>query len=312
MSTLCITPNLALDRTLVVPGFAVGNVWRASQVRVAVGGKGVNIARTLAGLGKANHLAGLIGGAAGQLASQSAADAGLTATWSPVAGETRTRLLIVSAPNAATVISEPGPTITESEWARFEADIAQLSHGRTAICISGSLPPGSPANAMQRLIAAATGEGQPVWVDSSGEPLANAIEAPVFAIKVNGDEAAAFTGRTVRTVTDALVAAQSIVDRGVSKVAVTLGPQGAVLVEGETGWYARPPVINVENPVGHGDSFLAGLLAAYGDGLRDEDALRLATACGTATALAAWTDQITSSKVTRVAAEIAVHPIYLT
>lgn len=311
MSTLCITPNVALDRTLVVPGFSVGGVSRARSVHISIGGKGVNIARALAGLGKANHSAGLIGGMSGQIAAQSAAAEGLTATWTPIAGETRSRLFIVSAPGDATVVHEPGPTISQSEWARFEADVADLSRGRSAICIGGSLPPGIPPRAMQRLVAAVAKEGRPVWVDSNGDALAEAIDSPAFAIKINGEAAGASTGRKVGTVTDALVAAQSIVERGVTKVAVTLGPQGAVLVEGGRGWYARPPVISVENPLGHGDSFLAGLVAAYGDGLKDEDALRLATACGTANALTAWTNRFTQSEVTRMVAEIAVHPIYL-
>lgn len=311
VSTLCVTPNVALDRILVVPRFAVGGVVRAERVYTVVGGKGINVARALASLGKANHSAGLIGGTTGEVAAQLATAEGLTATWSRVAGETRTCLVILSGNGSVTVINESGPTISSSEWDQFEADVTHLSHGRGAICISGSIPPGCPPKAMQRLLAAVGGGGRRVWVDTSGEPLADAIDARAFAIKVNAVEASAATGRAVRTVTDALAAARSIIERGVTKAAITLGSQGAVLVHGARAWYARPPVSGVEKAVGSGDSFLAGLVAAYADGVKDEEALRLATACGTANTLTEQAGRLSSTDVIRVAAETAAHAISL-
>ena len=38
---ICVTPNPALDLTLVVPDFKTGRVMRASQSISAAGGKGV-------------------------------------------------------------------------------------------------------------------------------------------------------------------------------------------------------------------------------------------------------------------------------
>ena len=157
LSTLCITPNVALDRTLVVPRFTPGGVCRADRVYTTIGGRGLNVARALASLGKANHSTGFIGGASGEMAAQSAAGEGLTATWSRIGGETRTSLIILAAPDQATIITEPGPIVTEGEWKQFEADVTQLAHGRGAVCICGSLPPGSPPHATQRLLAAAIG-----------------------------------------------------------------------------------------------------------------------------------------------------------
>jgi hexose kinase, 1-phosphofructokinase family len=311
VSTLCVTPNVALDRILVVPRFAVGAVTRAERAYTVVGGKGINVARPLASLGKANHSAGLIGGTTGEAAAQLATAEGLTATWSRVAGETRTCLVILSDNGCATVVNEAGPMISSSEWDRFEADVSHLSHGRGAICISGSLPPGCPPKAMQRLLAAAGGGGRRVWVDASGDPLSDAIEARVFAVKVNASEASAVTGGAIRTVTDALAAGRWIIERGVTKAAITLGPQGAVLVHGARAWYARPPVSSVEKAVGSGDSFLAGLIAAYADGVKDEDALRLATACGTANTMTEQAGRLRSADVVRVAAETAAHAISL-
>lgn len=316
LSTLCITPNVALDRTLVVPRFTLGGACRADHVYTTIGGRGLNVARTLASLAKANHSAGFIGGASGNMAAHSAAAEGLTATWSRIGGETRASLIILTGPTEAgpaqaTIITEPGPVVTDREWAQFEADVTQLAHGRSAVCICGSMPPGSPPSARQRLQAVVAGHGRPVWVDSGGEGLVQANIAPTLGLKLNAEEAAAATARPVQTVTDALSAAQWLAARGIARVAITLGSQGAVLVVGHKGWYARPPAIVTRNPVGSGDCFLAGLVAALGEGSRSDDALRLATACGTANALATRVGRLVASDVTRLAAEVAVHQIGL-
>jgi len=64
---LCITPNPAIDRTLIVPKLALGNVHRAQQVIVAAGGKGLNVARAIRTLGGESLCMGFAGGYSGRL-----------------------------------------------------------------------------------------------------------------------------------------------------------------------------------------------------------------------------------------------------
>lgn len=42
---VCITPNPALDHTLIVPSLRLGAVQRANQTIITAGGKSVNVAR---------------------------------------------------------------------------------------------------------------------------------------------------------------------------------------------------------------------------------------------------------------------------
>lgn len=44
---LCLTPNPAIDRTLLLPSLKLGNINRAEKIIVAAGGKGLNVARTI-------------------------------------------------------------------------------------------------------------------------------------------------------------------------------------------------------------------------------------------------------------------------
>jgi len=70
----------------------------------------------------------------------------------------------------------------------------------------------------------------------------------------------------------------------VESVLVTLGPHGAVLVNGDGAWHAAPPPTTVVSTVGAGDSSLFGYL--YGDvtGRDPDHRLALAVAYGSAAA----------------------------
>ncbi len=59
---LCITPNPAVDRTILLPSLVVGRIHRAQNILVAEGGKGLNVARTIRRLGGEPLCMGFLGG----------------------------------------------------------------------------------------------------------------------------------------------------------------------------------------------------------------------------------------------------------
>ena len=62
---ICVTPNVALDRTLVVPDFAPGRISRIRQAIAVPGGKGLNGLRAVRILGGKPLAMGLLGGHTG-------------------------------------------------------------------------------------------------------------------------------------------------------------------------------------------------------------------------------------------------------
>jgi len=56
------------------------------------------------------------------------------------------------------------------------------------------------------------------------------------------------------------------VTMGAAAVLVSLGPDGAVLVDGREACHGEAPLDDVVNPVGAGDALLAGYLAGLEDG----------------------------------------------
>lgn len=285
---VCVTPNAALDRTLLVPQHQPGRVLRAVEVIPSAGGKGINVARAASVLGADVMCAGLLAGHTGRLTAELASREGLDSVWTWIDGETRTTVIIVDSESGdATVINEPGPAVTGADWNRLRSNVARAARRAEGVCICGSMPPGCPDDGLAALVRDANASAPSVWVDTSGPALAEALRCRPTGIKVNAEELGAILGTPIRGAREAVVAAREVQQGGVAHVVVTMGPEGAVMVDERGASWARPPELRIVSAVGSGDAFLAGLVVSL---LQDQPglhALRLATAAGSASALRA-------------------------
>ena len=135
-----------------------------------------------------------------------------------------------------------------------------------------------------QLVEAVRDAGKRVWVDTSGAPLHAVLPISGITIKINGDEAGEILDKTVDTPQLAVEAALEFQARGTGSVVITLGKDGAVMVDAANHWWAKPPAIIVKDAVGSGDSFLAGLVSAIASGQTADVALKQAVAAGAANA----------------------------
>ncbi len=284
---ICVTPNAAIDRTLVVQGFAQGGVFRPTEQLINAGGKGVNVARAARVLGGSAVCSGFLGGFSGQYAADLLRSEGLDAAWTWLPGrESRTCVILIDPETLlSSVINEQGPTVSTEDWARLHADLLRLAQQHVTVCFCGSLPPGSPQEAFTDLLHALVTAGKQVWVDTSGAALQNAAKVHGAALKINGDEAAALVGMPLHTPAEAAAAARTLHQRTGAKCAITLGARGAVLADEHGAWYAQPPAVQSKSALGSGDTFLAGMLTALEQGEQPPEALRRAAAAGTANTL---------------------------
>ncbi len=281
----CVSPNPALDHTLVVPAFKAGTVLRAQSSLAAAGGKGLNVARAAQILGARTLSFCFLGGHTGRLIADFAQQESLEGDWTWIDGETRTCVIVADAQTGeATVINEQGPKVFDADWVRFQETILDQIGEASDVCFSGSLPPNSPLERYVALVQSARDAGKRVWVDTSGAPLHAVLPITGVTIKINGEEAGGILGKTVDTPQAAVDAAYEFQARGTGDVVITLGKDGAVMVHPTGRWWAKPPPIVVQDPIGSGDSFLAGLVTAFAAGLTPDTALKHAVAAGAANA----------------------------
>ena len=96
---------------------------------------------------------------------------------------------------------------------------------------------------------------------------------------------------------------------GVTCGVVTDGPNPALVQVREKRYRAIPPAIRALNPIGSGDSLLAGLVDAWLAGTDTEPMIRHAMGCAAANAVVWDAGAIDPEQVERFAREVILEPI---
>jgi 1-phosphofructokinase family hexose kinase len=308
---VCVSANPAIDRRLRLRNIAVGKVNRALSAQPFPGGKAAHVAMVAKTLDIDVVWAGFLGGAAGEACESGLSAFGVPLTVIRTQTETRANLEIISADGSVTEILEPGGMVTDGEVERLLTacrDIFCELKEKGQVALSGSLPPGAPADLYAELTGIAHLYGCRVLLDTSGEALRRGLEAGPDLVKPNGEEASSFTGYVIGDADGAAEAAQRFFEAGARSVAISLGP-GGILWQGSADsdpLISQLPPVHGASSVGSGDAALAGFAVAYERGLSDEEALSLAVACGTANCLAAAPGQVSREHVLRLAQQAQV------
>jgi len=257
-----VTLNMALDVTYEVDELVPDASHRVRAVHQRAGGKGVNVARVLHGQGRAVTCLGLAGGAAGATIAADLEAAGIDASLTTIARESRRTVSVVSAATGgSTLFNEPGPEVTQDEWRAFLGAYARSAATARVVVLSGSLPRGVPEGAYGRLAGLARESGVRTIVDADGRALARSLEASPDVVKPNVAELRAATG-----LDDAGAAMRSMRETGARNVVATFGAEGIRALTAEGAWTARlaRPITGV-NPTGAGDAVAAALAAGLED-----------------------------------------------
>lgn len=282
-TVVTLTPNPSVDRTIAITELRRGEVHRATSSRIDPGGKGINVSRALTANGTATVAVLPSGGPEGRLMEALLETAGVPMHTVPVSGTLRMNVAVVEPDGTTTKLNEPGPTLTPEEIAALIAGTVEAVGPDTRWVVgSGSLPPGAPIDLYATLVTSARAAGVRVAIDSSEAPLAAAVTAKPNLIKPNHEELAELVGHPLPTLGDVRAAARDLVASGIETVVVSLGGDGALLVDAETTAHAIAHIDDPLSTVGAGDCLLAGVLHALSQGASGPDAMATGVAWGAA------------------------------
>ncbi|MGI2920662.1 1-phosphofructokinase [Vibrio diabolicus] len=273
-----ITLNPALDLTGSVNELNVGSVSLVQKSNLHAAGKGVNVAKVLSDLGADVTVTGFLGKDNPELFHQLFNDIGVKNEFVEVQGATRINVKLVEASGNVSDINFPGVQVTADEIARFEETLFRLAETHDYFVLAGSLPGGLTAEQCAAWIKALHQQGKKVLFDSSKAALKSGIEAHPWLIKPNDEELGDFVGKHLETPEQCQAAAQTLSDKGIENIVVSMGADGVMwLNQGE--WLrAQPPRMNVVSTVGAGDTLVAGLCWGHMQLMPKNDLLRFATA----------------------------------
>ena len=318
ISFIALSPSV--DVTYLVDELVEGGTFRPTAVFRVAGGKALNAARAAQVVGASVRAVAILGGSGGEFIRQDLAAAGVPVEVVAASAETRSCMSIASA--ASGLLTE----LYEHPSAVSAAELESLHHilGRYAEAgwwaISGGMPASVPVDELASLVRLGHSLGQKVAIDSSGAPLAAALDARPDLVKVNRREGAEVLGVPLQT--DVFDLALRIRDATGGRVVITDGANGSVGVDSVgvdsitvagassvdrgSRWRATWTGTPGRYPVGSGDSYLGGLLAGLDRGDSFHAALRLAAGAATANALVPGAGVFATEDAVSIAAQVVI------
>lgn len=287
MPIVTVTLNPAIDRTLHLPTFALGQVNHVESERTDPGGKGINVAKVIKALKHPVLVTGFLGTNNTAVFQNYFKKENIHNHFVETAGENRVNIKIVDMTND--VVSElnfPGITPTTLDLDHLLDTLRQLAATHKWFVLSGSLPPTVPADIYAQLITMLHEYDCKVILDTSGAALAAGIAARPFAVKPNLPELNQLMNSPMESEEEILKAIKQLLSQGIEKVAISLGEKGSLVADCNQILRAKAPVVPVCSTVGAGDAFVAGFSVGQARNLSLADSVRLASAsAGAAVAL---------------------------
>ena len=279
---LTITLNPSVDIAYQLDTFHLDAVNRVEKVQKTAGGKGLNVTRVLKQIGEDVVATGFIGGEIGSYVKKQLTRNDIKNSFVEIGNDTRNCIAILH-DGQQTEILEQGPTIQEHEALNFIEHLEIILNNVDVVVISGSLPKGLASNYYVKVIELCKKCGVAVVLDCSGKALKNVLESQQkpTVIKPNTEELSQLIGKDV---TDDIQELKSVLSgqlfQGIDWIVVSLGAKGAFAKHKDKFYRVKIPKIKVVNPVGSGDSTVAGIAAGLVHALPEAELLKNATVLG--------------------------------
>lgn len=282
-----VTFNPSLDYVVQVEHFQGNAVNRTSEEHVYPGGKGNNVAVIASNLGMKSRALGFKAGFTGAAMEQMLQEFGCDTDFIAL-DEGVTRINVKVKSDDEFEINGQGPRIPDEKIRQLYEKLDALESGDVLV-LSGSIPNTLPDDMYERIMERLAGTGVRISVDATKDLLMNVLKYRPFLIKPNNHELGEMFGVTLESDDEIAEYARKLQEMGARNVLVSMAGDGAILVT-EDGSVLKqlPPAGEVVNSVGAGDSMVAGFLAGYLKSGSYEEALKLGTAAGSATAFTSW------------------------
>ncbi len=278
-----VTFNPALDYVIKVDKFETGIVNRVFQENIFFGGKGINVSVILRELGFDSVALGFTAGFTGKALEDGIKAQGITSDFIHL-DNGMTRINVKMKSDNETEINGMGPDIPKEAIDELFAKLDKLREG-DVLALSGSIPQTLPEDIYEQIMERLQNKGVLIAVDATKDLLLNVLKYHPFLIKPNNHELGEMFHVELKSDEDIIYYAKELQKQGAKNVLISMAGDGAILVT-ETNEVVKMgvPKGEIKNSVGAGDSMVAGFLAGYLKTGSYEQALKLGTASGSATA----------------------------
>jgi 1-phosphofructokinase len=314
---ITVTLNPSLDRTMVTHFLSVGYPNRTTEhTRLDPAGRGVNISRALHRMGCETNAVIMLGNDAVSLSYRALIQAeALPVTPIVRQGRTRSNVIIVDTGNKTeTHLVEESTVGTEEDIAAILETLEKMTEQGDRVVFAGDLTVSGSRDTYRHLLERVAALGAEATLSTSGEPLKRALITGLQRVIVNQLELEGLVNYPLRTGSDSLHAARSLLERGVKEVAVTMfgnADDPAALLVNHLGdaFIAHAQMAEKGTSSGIEGAFAGAFLGALCQGDNLESALRLGTAAAEYTASQIGSEFGTMSNLEAVLPRVTVEKV---
>lgn len=310
---LTVTLNPALDLATEADEVRPGPKLRCDMARADPGGGGINVSRVVLRLGGQSMAFVALGGPTGDRVAALLKREKIVHRRFDAPGETRESLAVTDRGTGAQYrFVMPGPVWPRSAERSLLSALGAATSPGALVVLSGSIAPGLAHDLPERLLARIGRVGARLILDTSGETLAAAVQAPrpAHVLRMDAAEAETLAGAQLRTRGDSADFAESLVRRGAADIVVIArGPDGSVLATAKERWFAAAADVPVKSKVGAGDSFVAAFTLAMARGTALPRALQEGMAAASAAVMTEATELCRAADFRRLIAACPVSPV---
>ena len=281
-----ITLNPAIDKTVLIDKFRVGEVNRILDSRIDAGGKGVNVSRVINQLGGKSMALGVLGENGAATIQNTLNMSGIDHYFVPVTGDVRVNLKIIDGQNQTnTDINEAGFPVSEETLAEVIYQVQSRIRYNDIVVLTGSLPPDVDPSLYRQWTKSFQENGARVFLDADREPFQLGIKSAPFLIKPNRFELEQFCRTPLPSLDQIIAVGKKLLDQGISIILVSLGSDGALILAEDQIIRVEGISIQPKSTVGAGDAMLASFAFSLEQHQNYLEAARLASAVSTAKVL---------------------------
>ena len=278
-----VTLNPSIDYVINLKSLNTGQINRVNSENVYPGGKGINVSRVLKTLGYDNVATGFISGFTGDFIINSLCEFGVKSDFIKLDNDF-TRINVKIKSNEETEINGGGPHISDEKLKELFDKLSDLKEDDILI-LAGSIPSTLSDDLYEKIIKHVEDNKVKVVVDATKNLLLNVLKYNPFLIKPNNHELEEIFNVKLDNLNDITTYAKKLQEMGARNVLVSMGEDGALLItENGQVLISNAPNGRVINSVGAGDSMVAGFICGYLNSNSYEEALKLGSASGSATA----------------------------
>ena len=232
------TVNPSLDYYLTLNNdIKIGEINRLGNERFNAGGKGVNVSIVLSNLMIPSTAIGFLGGFTRDFYLSFFKDYPFVRPmFTQIEGHTRINIKISG--HKETDLNAHGPKIKDDEFERFLKRVERIDEGDTFV-LSGNVQKELFAK-MLEVLKVLVKKGVRVVLDTGAELLKAALELGPTLVKVNLEDYEDIVGVIVTSGEDIVEGAKKIVEKGAQNVIVSLGIDGAILVNQDGSYHTNP------------------------------------------------------------------------